>query len=89
MVRVDITVLFLTIDENLCFSPLRMKLAVGPLYMAFMMLSYVSSVLILWRIFLKNGSCTLSIHLKSSDRFYTIPYDDLTQGKQNIKSLSL
>ena len=41
------------------FSPLRI-LAVGLSYMAFMMLRYVSSILILLRVFMKNGCCILS-----------------------------
>ena len=37
------------------FSPLIMMLAVGLSYMAFIMLSYVLSMTIFWRVFMING----------------------------------
>jgi len=50
-VRVDIPVFFLTvIGRVLSFSPLSMMLAVGLLYMAFMMLRHFSSTPILLRV---------------------------------------
>ena len=44
----------------LSFSPLRMILAVGFSYMAFMMLRYVPSIPTFLRVFIMNGCCTLS-----------------------------
>ena len=42
------------------FSPLRMILAVGFLYMAFGILRYVPSIPTLWRVLIKKGCCILS-----------------------------
>ena len=36
------------------FSPLRMMFAVGLLYMAFIMLRYIPSMLTFWRVFIIN-----------------------------------
>ena len=52
-------------EKALSFSPSRI-LAVGLLYMAFMILRYVSFIPILLRVFIKNGCCIcqmLSMHL--------------------------
>ena len=46
--------------KALSFSPLRMRLAVGFSYMAFIMLRYVPSKPILVRVFIMNECCTLS-----------------------------
>ena len=37
------------------FSPLRIMFAVGLLYIAFIMLSYVPSIPAFWRVFIING----------------------------------
>ena len=42
------------------FSPLRIILIVGLLYMAFMMLRYVPSISTLLKVFIKKGCCILS-----------------------------
>uniref|UniRef100_A0A9L0TN73 Uncharacterized protein n=1 Tax=Equus caballus TaxID=9796 RepID=A0A9L0TN73_HORSE len=42
------------------FSPLRMILAVGLSYMAFIMFRYFPSICILFRVFIINGCCILS-----------------------------
>ena len=50
--RVDILVLFLILEEMLsAFLPLSMMLAVGLLYMAFIILRYVPSMLTFWIFF--------------------------------------
>ena len=46
--------------KALSFSPLRIILAVGLSYMAFMMLRYVPSIPTFLRVFIKKGCCTLS-----------------------------
>ena len=38
------------------FSPLRVKLAAGLSYIAFIMLRYVPSMPAFWRVLIKNGS---------------------------------
>ena len=43
--------------KPLSFSPLRMILAVGLSYMAFMMLRYVSSIPTVLRVFIKKRCC--------------------------------
>ena len=48
------------------FSLLRMVLAVGLSYMAFIMLSQVLSMPILFRVFIRNGCCILSKAFYSS-----------------------
>ena len=55
VVKVDILVLFLTLEGKLCFSPLRIMLTVGFLYMAFIMLKDVSFNPILLRVLIMNG----------------------------------
>ena len=46
------------------FSPLRVMLAVGLSYMAFIMLRYVHSIPAFWRVFIINGCCQrLFLHL--------------------------
>lgn len=45
--------------KAISFSPLRMILVVGVLYMAFMMLRYVPLIPTLLRVFIKNGCCIL------------------------------
>ena len=42
------------------FSPLRIMFAVGLLYIAFIMLSYVPSIPAFWRVFIINGCWILS-----------------------------
>ena len=42
------------------FSPLRVMLAVGLSYMAFIMLKYVPSMTDFWRVFIIIGCCILS-----------------------------
>ena len=46
--------------KDLGFSPLRMMLAVGYLYMVFFMLRYVPPKPTLLTVFIMNGCCTLS-----------------------------
>ena len=53
-------------EKTLSFSPLRMILAVGLSYMAFMMLRYIPSIPPLLRVFIKNGCFTLSNALSAS-----------------------
>ena len=48
------------------FSSLRMILAAGLSYMAFMMLRYVASIHTLLRVYIKNGCCILSITFSAS-----------------------
>ena len=46
--------------KALRFSSLRMRLAVGISYMAFMMLRYVPSIPTFFKVFIKKGCCILS-----------------------------
>ena len=46
--------------KALSFSPLRMILAVGRSYMAFIILSYAPSIPTFLRVFIKKGCCILS-----------------------------
>ena len=47
-------------DKALSFSPLRMILALGHPYMAFMISRYVPSIPTFLRVFIKKGCCILS-----------------------------
>ena len=51
-----ILVLFLILEEMLCFSAVRIIFAVGLSYMAFIILRQVPSMPIFWRIFIINQS---------------------------------
>ena len=55
MVRVDILVLFLTIEEMLSIFHLRIMFAVGLSYIALIMLRYVPSIPAFWRVLIING----------------------------------
>ena len=65
--RVDIPVLFLTLGgKALSFSPLRMILALGGSYMAFMISRYAPSIPTFLRVFNKKGCCILSYAFSAS-----------------------
>ena len=56
--------------KALSFSPLRMILAVGISYIAFMMLRYAPSIPTFLRVFIKKECCILSIAFSASiERF--------------------
>ena len=52
--------------KALSFSPLRMILALGLSYMAFMISRYAPFIPTFWRVFIKKGCCILSDALSAS-----------------------
>ena len=53
-------------ENDFCFSPLNMSLAVGLSFMAFIMLRYVPSMPTFWRVFIINGYKFLSYYPEQS-----------------------